>query len=107
MLCCAACKSVNNACQIAATRPDLSLGAVLDQLQQSASVGHSTDERRLLHWHLANLEFANASQLHQISAQQWDQDDEYAFVGPHCMVCIMLFVCQAGVHESTHFCVVF
>lgn len=31
---------------------------------------------RLIHWHVANLEFANAAPVNQSSLYNWDQDDE-------------------------------
>ncbi|KAG0250342.1 hypothetical protein BG011_008416 [Mortierella polycephala] len=43
-------------------------------------------ELGLIHWHYANLEFANATPLDQISLRHWDQDDDYEFSGHHCMV---------------------
>ncbi|KAF9426477.1 hypothetical protein BGZ94_006464 [Podila epigama] len=46
----------------------------------------SEKELGLIHWHYANLEFANATPLDQLSLRHWDQDDEYEFSGPHCMV---------------------
>ena len=35
------------------------------------------------HWHLANLEFANATRLDTLSLGQWDQDDPFEFGGDH------------------------
>ncbi|KAF9922346.1 hypothetical protein FBU30_007572 [Linnemannia zychae] len=43
-------------------------------------------ELGLIHWHYANLEFANATPLDQLSLRHWDQDDDYEFAGDHCMV---------------------
>lgn len=40
--------------------------------------------RYLFDWHLANLEFANASQLHESSLMFWDQDDPHELLGSHC-----------------------
>jgi monoamine oxidase len=40
--------------------------------------------RHLFDWHLANLEFANASQLHESSLMFWDQDDPHELPGLHC-----------------------
>jgi len=43
--------------------------------------------RRLLEWHLANLEYGCSAQLEKVSLAQWNQDDEYGgFGGPHCMI---------------------
>lgn len=43
-------------------------------------------ERNLVDWHLANLEFANATELEQLSLVHWDQDDAYELAGEHCVV---------------------
>ncbi len=40
-------------------------------------------DRQVLDWHLANLEFANATPLSCLSLEHWDQDDEFEFSGPH------------------------
>ena len=37
-------------------------------------------------WHFANLEFANATPLNNLSLKHWDQDDGFAFTGPHLTV---------------------
>ncbi|CAH8862833.1 unnamed protein product [Trichobilharzia szidati] len=44
------------------------------------------DERCVLDWHLANLEFANATELHNLSLRHWDQDDLFEFNGEHCVL---------------------
>uniref|UniRef100_A0A5K3EIL5 SWIRM domain-containing protein n=1 Tax=Mesocestoides corti TaxID=53468 RepID=A0A5K3EIL5_MESCO len=43
-------------------------------------------ERNLVDWHLANLEFANATELKNLSLLHWDQDDAFELGGPHCTV---------------------
>ncbi|CAF1159169.1 unnamed protein product [Didymodactylos carnosus] len=43
----------------------------------------SIQDRRILDWHCANLEFANAAPLSCLSLKYWDQDDEYEFSGCH------------------------
>ena len=43
----------------------------------------STSDRQVLDWHLANLEFANATPLSNLSLKHWDQDDEFEFSGHH------------------------
>ena len=40
--------------------------------------------RQLFDWHLANLEFANASLLSESSLLHWDQDDPHELPGYHC-----------------------
>ncbi|CAH8647347.1 unnamed protein product [Dicrocoelium dendriticum] len=43
-------------------------------------------ERRILDWHLANLEFANATELNNLSLRHWDQDDMFELSGEHCII---------------------
>ena len=40
----------------------------------------------LFNWHIANLEFANAAKIRDLSLLQWDQDDEFDFTGNHVVV---------------------
>ncbi|KAB5534682.1 hypothetical protein DKX38_017768 [Salix brachista] len=65
---------------------DISLGSVLERLRQLYGVARSTEERQLLDWHLANLEYANAGCLSDLSATFWDQDDPYEMGGDHCFL---------------------
>ena len=37
-------------------------------------------------WHVANLEYANASPISQLSFKNWDQDDSYEFPGDHYVI---------------------
>lgn len=37
-------------------------------------------------WHLANLEFANSTELDNLSLLHWDQDDAYELAGDHCII---------------------
>ena len=43
----------------------------------------SVSDRQVLDWHFANLEFANATPLSELSLKHWDQDDEFEFAGSH------------------------
>ena len=43
----------------------------------------SSRDRQILDWHFANLEFANATPLSNLSLKNWDQDDDFAFTGSH------------------------
>ena len=43
----------------------------------------SGKDRQILDWHFANLEFANATSLGNLSLKHWDQDDDFEFTGPH------------------------
>ncbi|EFJ44708.1 hypothetical protein VOLCADRAFT_118655 [Volvox carteri f. nagariensis] len=38
---------------------------------------------QLFHWHVANLEFANAAPAAELSLRHWDQDDAYELLGEH------------------------
>jgi hypothetical protein len=42
--------------------------------------------RGLFDWHMANLEFANATALRRLSLVHWDQDDPNELPGAHCFV---------------------
>jgi len=43
----------------------------------------SSKDRQILDWHFANLEFANATSLSNLSLKHWDQDDDFEFTGSH------------------------
>jgi lysine-specific histone demethylase 1 len=43
-------------------------------------------DRQILDWHFANLEFANATPLTNLSLKHWDQDDDFEFAGNHLTV---------------------
>ncbi|CAA0815945.1 Lysine-specific histone demethylase 1 homolog 2 [Striga hermonthica] len=65
---------------------NISLGSVLETLRQLYAVARSEEERQLLDWHFANLEFSNAGSLSNLSAAYWDQDDPYEMGGDHCFL---------------------
>ncbi|KAJ8754633.1 hypothetical protein K2173_010724 [Erythroxylum novogranatense] len=65
---------------------DISLGSVLERLRELYGVTRNSEERQLLDWHLANLEYANAGCLSELSAAYWDQDDPYEMGGDHCFL---------------------
>lgn len=65
---------------------DISLGSVLETLRKLYAVARNTEERQLLDWHFANLEYANAGCLFDLSAAYWDQDDPYEMSGDHCLL---------------------
>ena len=52
---------------------DQPLDAVLLRQLQKMGTKLEATERRALHWHLANLEFACAANLSVVSAAHWDQ----------------------------------
>ena len=53
---------------------------------------------KVIDWHFANLEFANATPLSNLSLKHWDQDDGFAFTGAqnyfYCshIACLHVFV---------------
>ncbi|CAL0303789.1 unnamed protein product [Lupinus luteus] len=65
---------------------DTSLGSVLEKLKLLYGVVGNVDEKQLLEWHFANLEYANAGCLSNLSAAHWDQDDPYEMGGDHCFL---------------------
>lgn len=64
----------------------VSLGGTLESLRQSTGVGVNPAERQLYDWHSANLEYANAALLTNLSLSYWDQDDPYEMGGDHCFL---------------------
>ena len=46
----------------------------------------TTEDRQVLDWHAANLEFANNTPLNTLSLSSWDQDDVNEFPGEHYSV---------------------
>ncbi|XP_047153769.1 protein FLOWERING LOCUS D isoform X4 [Vigna umbellata] len=65
---------------------DVSLGAALETFQQVFKDSVSDEELSLFNWHLANLEYANAGLLSNLSLAFWDQDDPYDMGGDHCFL---------------------
>lgn len=56
-------------------------------LSQYQSLIELTDlDMKLLNWHYANLEYANGTNLSNLSLYHWDQDDGNEFKGAHAMV---------------------
>ncbi|KAH7654775.1 Spermine oxidase protein [Dioscorea alata] len=64
----------------------VSLGSAIEKLRKLYNVARSRNERELLDWHLANLEYANAGCLSELSLLHWDQDDPYEMGGDHCFL---------------------
>lgn len=60
----------------------------LQELEASppSDVYLSSRDRQVLDWHFANLEFANATPLNNLSLRHWDQDDDFEFTGSHMTV---------------------
>ncbi|WMV31627.1 hypothetical protein MTR67_025012 [Solanum verrucosum] len=64
----------------------ISLGEALETLRKDFSVAMNDEEMSLFNWHLANLEYANAGFLSQLSLAFWDQDDPYDMGGDRCFL---------------------
>lgn len=66
---------------------EIEIGHQLAELEELAKCLEeqylSINDRRLLYWHIANLEYANAASLDQISLHFWDQDDDFELHGSH------------------------
>lgn len=62
--------------------------AKMKELEQNppSDVYLSSTDRQILDWHFANLEFANATPLQNLSLKHWDQDDDFEFIGSHTTV---------------------
>lgn len=60
---------------------DVSLGSAMETFWQG-----TTEETSLFNWHLANLEYANAGLLSNLSLAFWDQDDPFDMGGDHCFL---------------------
>ncbi|KAG8364139.1 hypothetical protein BUALT_Bualt19G0095800 [Buddleja alternifolia] len=65
---------------------DISLGTALEAFRLVYKVAEEPLERMLLDWHLANLEYANATLMSNLSMAFWDQDDPYEMGGDHCFI---------------------
>ncbi|KAF8411443.1 hypothetical protein HHK36_003993 [Tetracentron sinense] len=65
---------------------DVSLGTALEAFRRVYKVSEDPQEQMLLNWHLANLEYANATMLSNLSMAFWDQDDPYEMGGDHCFI---------------------
>ncbi|KAI4382716.1 hypothetical protein MLD38_008643 [Melastoma candidum] len=60
---------------------NVSLGSAVDTFREV-----NNEEMSLFNWHLANLEYANAALLSNLSLAFWDQDDPYDMGGDHCFL---------------------
>ncbi|MCJ1291409.1 hypothetical protein MMC34_002952 [Xylographa carneopallida] len=74
--------------RVAASSKYPTLGAVMDEgvRQYEALLGLSSQDMRLLNWHFANLEYANAANVGKLSLGGWDQDIGNEFEGEHAQV---------------------
>ncbi|KPI36211.1 Lysine-specific histone demethylase 1A [Cyphellophora attinorum] len=71
-----------------ASKPNASLGSVMnagiEQYQQFLDL--KPYALRLINWHFANLEYANACNVDKLSLRAWDQDIGNEFEGEHAQV---------------------
>ncbi|KAK4283436.1 hypothetical protein QN277_000386 [Acacia crassicarpa] len=65
---------------------DVSLGTALEAFRRAYKVAEDLQERMLFNWHLANLEYANATLMSNLSMAYWDQDDPFEMGGDHCFI---------------------
>ncbi|XP_028780276.1 lysine-specific histone demethylase 1 homolog 1-like [Neltuma alba] len=65
---------------------DVSLGTALEAFRRAYKVAEDPQERMLFNWHLANLEYANATLMSNLSMAYWDQDDPFEMGGDHCFI---------------------
>ncbi|KAI5927677.1 flavin-containing amine oxidoreductase-domain containing protein [Camillea tinctor] len=72
----------------AASAPNATLGSVMDEAisQYKKIVDLTAQDFRLMNWHVANLEYSNATNYHQLSIGGWDIDAGNEWEGKHTMV---------------------
>ncbi|KAI0863288.1 Sec1-like protein [Xylaria cubensis] len=72
----------------AAKAPIATLGSVVDEAitQYKNLVDLTAQDFRLMNWHVANLEYSNATNYHQLSIGGWDLDAGNEWEGKHTMV---------------------
>lgn len=57
---------------------------ILDEYRKILDL--TPQDLRLINWHYANLEYANAANVDKLSLPYWDQDDGQEFAGAHAML---------------------
>ncbi|ROV90843.1 hypothetical protein VSDG_08021 [Cytospora chrysosperma] len=74
--------------EAAATDSVATLGSVVDEalMQHKEILDLNAQDFRLLNWHIANLEYSNATSLNRLSLQGWDIDAGNEWEGKHTMV---------------------
>ncbi|KAJ9157345.1 Lysine-specific histone demethylase 1A [Pleurostoma richardsiae] len=72
----------------ATTEESATLGSVMDVAIQQCKdiVDLNAQDFRLLNWHIANLEYSNATNYNNLSLQGWDIDAGNEWEGKHTMV---------------------
>ncbi|KAJ5949557.1 hypothetical protein N7454_001141 [Penicillium verhagenii] len=73
---------------VAKAKPTQTLGAVMDEgaKQYQDMLPFTPRDMRLQNWHIANLEYSNASNINDLSLSAWDQDTGNEFEGEHSQV---------------------
>ncbi|EON97951.1 putative lysine-specific histone demethylase 1 protein [Phaeoacremonium minimum UCRPA7] len=68
--------------------PSATLGSMMDEAirQYKDIVDLNPQDFRLLNWHIANLEYSNATNYNKLSLQGWDIDAGNEWEGKHTMV---------------------
>nr|CDP23291.1 Putative lysine-specific histone demethylase [Podospora anserina S mat+] len=68
--------------------PNATLGSVIDKIipQYRDLVDFTAQDFRLMNWHVANLEYSNATNYNQMSLRGWDIDAGNEWEGAHTMV---------------------
>lgn len=72
----------------AANHAKATLGSVVDEalMQHKAILDLNAQDFRLLNWHIANLEYSNATNLNRLSIKGWDIDAGNEWEGKHTMI---------------------
>ena len=72
----------------AAKEPTATLGSMMDEAisQYKNIVDLTAQDFRLMNWHVANLEYSNATNYNQLSLSGWDIDAGNEWEGKHTMV---------------------
>lgn len=72
----------------ATKEPGATLGSVMDRViaQYRDLLDLTAQDFRLMNWHIANLEYSNATNYNQLSLQGWDIDAGNEWEGNHSMV---------------------
>ncbi|KAF9879806.1 flavin containing amine oxidoreductase [Colletotrichum karsti] len=68
--------------------PDATLGSVFDEAvtQYRNIVDLTAQDHRLVNWHVANLEYSNATNMYNLSLGGWDIDAGNEWEGKHTMI---------------------
>lgn len=72
----------------AARSPNATLGSLMDEAisQYRNIIDLTAQDYRLMNWHIANLEYSNATNYNQLSLGGWDIDAGNEWEGKHTMV---------------------